>query len=154
VINLRETIKNRRATFANTSLQSTLTEEWQLRYIEVLNWQWSDFDDFKKKYDTSVSPLNFDKRQSILVSQDAMGRMYREGLIDLDAFGDAAGFGVVVLWLKFKPIIEGYREWVFPKDSYSGFEYLANALLKRISDSDPDFMRKMDMFFTIPPVDQ
>ena len=56
--------------------------------------------------------------------------------------------------MKFKPIIEGYRGWEYPKDAFSDLEYLANALSKRFSDSDPDFMKKVNTFFTTPPVNQ
>jgi hypothetical protein len=61
---------------------------------------------------------------------------------------------MVLLWLKFKPIIEGYRGWEYPKDAFSDLEYLANALSKRFSDSDPDFMKKVNTFFTTATVNQ
>ncbi|MGD0805670.1 MAG: hypothetical protein ABSA11_16535 [Candidatus Bathyarchaeia archaeon] len=56
--------------------------------------------------------------------------------------------------MKFKPIIEGYRGWEYPKDAFSDLEYLANALSKRFSDSDPDFMKKVNTFFTTATVNQ
>jgi len=72
-LNMRETAKNRRATFANTMLQSTLTEEWNLRHIEVMNMHWNDFEDFKRKYDSSVDPQIYAKRLSIWASDDRIG---------------------------------------------------------------------------------
>jgi hypothetical protein len=154
IFNMRETMRNRRATWANNMQQSFITEEFQLRFMEVLNWQWSDFDDFKKKYDSSINPHYYAMRHSILTSYDNLGQLYRNGVIDINTFSDIWAFGIVMCWSKFKPIIEGYRGWEYPKGAFSDFEYLADALEKRLSESDPDFGKKMDVFFTIPPVIQ
>jgi hypothetical protein len=154
ILNLKETMKNRRATFANNLQQFWLTEEGQQRYMEVLNMQFSDFEDFKRKYDSSVSSQLFAKRGSILTSYDTMGRQYRDRTIELNMFGSATAFAIVIMWLKFKPIIEGYRGWQYPKDAYSDFEYLANALQKVMVDNDPECMKKINTLFTTPLVAQ
>jgi hypothetical protein len=154
ILNLRETTNNRIATFANNRLQTTLTEDWILRSTEIMNMQWSDFEDFKKKYDSSVDPQIYAKRLSLWASYDSIGRMYRQGTINLDYIGSASGLVMVLAWLKFKPIIVGYRGWEYPNDAFSDFEYIANAYSKRLSDSDPDFMKKVNTFFTTPPVNQ
>ena len=116
--------------------------------------QWTDFDDFKKKYDSSVNPQSYVKRNSILVSYDNLGRQYRSGVIDLDAFGSVSAFALVLTWLKFKPVIEGYRGLEYPKDSFSDFEYLADAFEKRLKNSDPDFMKKINTLSWAKPIDQ
>jgi len=74
--NMKETMLNRRATFTNNLLQSILSEEGQLRYIEVLNMQWTDFDDFVKRYDSSVNPQNYAKRGALWDACDTIGRQY------------------------------------------------------------------------------
>ena len=150
IFNLRETMKNRRVTMANNIQQNLLTEDWQLRFIEVLNMQWSDFEDFKRKYDSSVDTKSFAKRQTVLASYDNLGTQYLLGALDLDYFKGIAAVGIIVTWLKFKPIIEAYRSWEYPVDSFVGFEYLANALLKRYSVSDPDLMKKMNRLLSTP----
>ncbi len=55
-------------------------------------------------------------------------------------------------WHKFKPIIEGYRGWQYPKGAFRDFEYLAGILEKKMIAEDPEFMEKMGTFFETPPV--
>ena len=148
ILNMRETMKNRRATFANNIQQIYYTEEGQLRYMEVMSMQWSDFEDFKSKYDSSVNPKYYAKRQSILAANDMLGFQYRLGIISLDDFSKPTSWGLVATWLKFKPIIEKYREWQYSRDFFSDLEYLANAMMEKMGKSDPEFKEKMNVFFT------
>jgi len=43
-------------------MQSFLSEEGALRWVDLLSMQWNDFEDYKKKYDSSVNPGNYAKR--------------------------------------------------------------------------------------------
>ena len=152
--NMREAIISRRATFSSNQSQYTCSEEWLHMLFDVIHMRWSDFEDFKKRYDSSANTQFFAKRASVLSSFNALGQQYRNGIISLDAFDSLTSFSLVLTWLKFKPIIEGYRGWQYPKDALSDFEYLANALQKRLGVSDPSFMEKMNTFFTTPPANQ
>jgi hypothetical protein len=143
VVNLRETTRNRNAAFANSVQQNMQNKEWQQRFIEVLNMQWRDFDDFRARYDSSVDVENYAKRHSILISYDILGWQLRRGLIGLDFFSDVWALGIVTCWHKFKPIIEGYRGWQYPKGAFRDFEYLAGILEKKLVGEDPEFMKKM-----------
>ena len=105
--------------------------------------QWKDFDDFKKKYDSSVNPQSYFKRNSILVQYDNLGRQYRSGVIDLEAFGSVSAYALVLTWLKYKPIIEGYRGIEYPRDGFSDFEYIAKAFVKKLTDNDAEFMKNI-----------
>ena len=154
VLNIRETMKNRRATTTNNIQQSFLTEEWQRRFLEVMSMQWSDFEDFRKRYDSSVNPQSYVKRNSLLVQYDNLGRQYRSGIIDLDAFGSVSAYALVLTWFKFKSIIETYRGLEYPRDGFSDFEYLAEAFEKRLADTDPDFMKKILSIRWTPKIDQ
>jgi hypothetical protein len=154
VMNLRETTRNRRTSFANNLQINIQDQKWQQLYMEVMNMQWRDFDDFKKRYDSSVDVESYSKRHSVLMGYDILGWQFRKGLVDVDSFTDVWILGIVLCWHKFKPIIEGYRGWQYPKGAYRDFEYLAKVLEKKLSDEDPDFMKKMNTFFMTPVVTQ
>jgi hypothetical protein len=143
VVNLRETTRNRNAAFANSVQQNLQNKEWQQHFMEVLNMQWRDFDDFRARYDSSVDVENYAKRHSILISYDILGWQFRRGLVSVDFFTDVWALGIVTCWHKFKPIIEGYRGWQYPKGAFRDFEYLAGVLEKKLIDDDPEFMKKM-----------
>jgi hypothetical protein len=154
VLNLREINRNRRASFANNLQQNFQNEDWQNRFMETMNMQWIDFEDFKRKYDSSVNRISYARRHSVLISYDNLAQQYRHGVIDLDSFTDIWAFGVVMCWYKYKPIIDAYRGWQYPEGAFSDFEHLADMLQKRLTAKDPDFMSKMNTFFDTFPVDQ
>ncbi len=154
IMNLRETTRNRRATFANNLMQNMQNPEWQQNYMEALNMQWSDFEDFKRKYDSSISEESYGRRMSVWSNWDILGWQLRRGLVDVDSFTELWALGAVMSWRKFKPGVEGYRGWQYPKGTFRDWEYLAGVLEKKMMDDDPDFAKKMDTFFTTPPVNQ
>jgi hypothetical protein len=141
--NMKEAINNRRATFTSNQSQYACSQEWVKMFLDVIHMQWSDFEDFKKKYDSQTNPEYTAKRAAVLSRYDLLGRQYKSGLINLDDIGAASGYTMVITWRKFKPIIEGYRRSEYPKDAYSDFEYVATAMMKKLCDNDPDFAKKV-----------
>ena len=54
--NMKEAMNSRRATFSSNQLQYSGSVEWARLMLEVIGMQWSDFDDFMKRYDSTTSP--------------------------------------------------------------------------------------------------
>ena len=144
IVNLRETIRNRRITFANTSIQTFLSEEGVLRWLEIANMQWKDFDDFVKKYDSTVNKELAAKRLSFRNTCEALGYQYRSGAIDFDTLYNVGGPYVMSCWLKFKPIIERYRKWEWADEMYSNWEFLAEKMEKVAAERDKGFKAKFE----------
>ena len=137
-LNLREANKNRRIIYTNSVMQQLLTEEGVRREWDCYTMQWTDFEDFKRKYDSRVNPVNYSKRLSLWYNYDALGYLYKTGLIDLDTVANIGGGIVLWDWLKFKPIIEEYRKTEMGPDTFSSFEYLAEAVLRVKERVEPD----------------
>jgi hypothetical protein len=110
-LNLRETTRNRRATLSMNIMQSFLSEEGALRWVDLLSMQWKDFDDYVKKYDSSVNRENFAKRAAFWNTCDMLGYQYRAGILDIQTIYNVGGIWIRNAWRKFKPIIEEYRKW-------------------------------------------
>jgi hypothetical protein len=142
ILNIRETMRNRRGTFSSNVRAFSCSEAWVKAYLEASKMQWADYEDFEKKYGWEVNTELATKRYVVLARYDLMGRQYRTGLIDLDDIGAFNGFNLVWTWLKFKPIIEESRRRGLPKNAYSDLEYAAESILKKLSEDDPDLMRK------------
>lgn len=143
IVNLRETTRNRKATFTSSQLQFSSSVEWQKLGMDVFEMKWSDINDFMKKYDSSANPELAAKRLAYLGRYETLGRQVRAGLISLDDIGALNGYNLVALWHKFRPIIENYRETEMPRNVFSEFEYVANAMQKKLTEDDPDFPRKL-----------
>ena len=144
ILNIRETMRNRRGTFSSNARSFSCSEAWIKAYLEAGKMQWTDYEDFMKKYGWEANTELATKRYVVLARYDLMGRQYRTGLIDLDDIGAFNGFNLVWTWLKFKPIIEGTRREIGTKNAYSDFEYAAESIMNKLSDDNPDFMEKMN----------
>jgi hypothetical protein len=140
--NLREATKNRQATLSMNIMQSFLSEEGALRLIDLMNMQWSDFEDFKKKYDSSVNPGSFAKRQAVWNTCEVIGYQYRSGLLDINTIYSVGGYWIRSEWRRFKSVIEEYRKWEAPRDYLENFEYLADVLQRMAEERDPEDNKK------------
>ena len=100
--------------------------------LELLDMQWDDYDDFSKKYDSTVNHDNYSKRSTMFTSFAEMGFTLKEGLIDVKAICDMleGGYHVIQMWNKFEPIFMKHREIYSDPKRYSMFEYLVNELRK------------------------
>ena len=138
MINLREQTRNRRVALANNLLITINSEEGQRKFYELMSMQWTDFEDFKNKYDSSVNPENYIKRYSFWRVCDYVGWQYRQSLVDIETIYYSAGVNILLMWHKFRPVIEAYREWQYGRSYSMNWEYLANALEKMSESDDPE----------------
>ena len=91
---------------------------------------WNDLDYYKRKYDHRVNPENYAKRTSMWNRCNAIGSLYREGLLDLKTlYAGSAGI-ISRMWLKFRTIIEMYRSTDYDVRGFEDWEYLAERLLE------------------------
>ena len=75
-INLRETMRNRKVALTASLMQNFVSEEGSRRFIELLQMEWKDFDDYEAKYDSSVNLDNFAKRNTVWKTCDILGYQY------------------------------------------------------------------------------
>ncbi len=147
VMNLGETRKNRRVVMTSSLIQPFTSLESGKVFIDLLSADWSDFDDFVKKYDSHVNPDYFAKRMSFWTLCDLIGYQFKSGLIDNETVYSVLRGYIVNGWLKFKPIIYEYRRrHEFPADAYDNFEYLANELSKMYKERDPSYKGAVSYF--------
>ena len=139
VLNMRETTKNRKATLTNNLMQFITSTERAKIGMELLSMEWEDFDDFYRKYDSTVNPDNYAKRMVHWGYYEILGVQYRTGLLDVETIYAVSGVSIVNMWLRFKPIIEEYRKFDYGKDFYQNWEYLANDLARIKAVRDPSW---------------
>jgi hypothetical protein len=152
IMNLRETTRNRRVTLTTTLMQSFISEEGSKRFIDLLNMEWKDYDDFYRKFDSSVNPNNFAMRNTVWNICDILGFQYMSGLLDLGTLWSACNSAVPAAWDKFGPIIEEYKKrGEMYSHTYEYFEYLAYELSKIMADTDPSYkiapIYKLDEYY-------
>lgn len=144
IVNLREINKNRKITLTTTMMQPFMTEAGIRLLIDLTTMEWSDLDDFKRRYDSRINPENYAKRIAMWNLCENFGRLYREGLIDLETLYGGSGFTIQIMWVKFKPVIEMYRVSDYTKGHYGNFEYVAEKLNEfQIKKSGEDYNSKL-----------
>jgi hypothetical protein len=95
---------------------------------ELLTCEWTDFDDFQKKYDHTVDPEAASKRFSVWYYWGGLGYLLSQNTIDSDTVYDMVGNAPLAMWIKFKPIIEAYRVREGRPKNWRWFEYLADEI--------------------------
>ena len=142
IMNLRETTRNRRATLTNSLIQTFTTPEFGILWHDFTVMKWSDFEDFKSKYDSRVNPENFSKRIAFWNLCDSIGYQYRTGLIDIGTIYSVAGTWIAYSWEQFGSVIRDYRKSDYPVDMYSNWESLSNVLSDMRKQKDVEWKKK------------
>ena len=106
---LRATERNRKIQLSTSITQRLGTKEFQRDYIELSALDWRDPDDFRKRYDHRVNHESFAQRWSVWGTYDNLGYLLREGLVDRDIMFNSLGFGSVMIWGRYKPVIDDIR---------------------------------------------
>ena len=150
VMVVRNANKSRR-TQVVLNLRSTLfNEEMNRNNIELLSMQWEDFEDFRRKYDSTVDPDKFSRRWKTWSNYEGMGYLLHEGIIDIDMVYNLLGsFGILQLWQKYEPIIMEQRRFYNEPHWFRWWEYLASEISKKRVElglparvTDPDVYTK------------
>jgi hypothetical protein len=102
-----------------------MTEPW----LKVWNLEFTDYDDFKRKYGTYLSANSENAAVlSVLNSFNIMGFLLQKKLVDYEIVRQLP---ISMTWNKVKPIVEGVRKQSNDTSWYEEFEYLYNEVKKR-----------------------
>jgi hypothetical protein len=102
-------------------------DSWILNEME-----WEDYDDYTRKYDSSVNLENFAMRYNNWSFWDGMGLLLKKNLVDKEMIYHllGSGFGVLMNWDKFESVIKEMRVQLDLPELYIWFEYLAEEMMK------------------------
>jgi hypothetical protein len=128
VMILRATERNRKIQLSTNITQRLGTKEFQRDYVEISTLDWRDLDDFRKRYDHSVNHESFAQRWSVWGTYDNLGYLLREGLVDREIMFNSLGFGSVMIWGRYKPVIDDIRVRELGSRWLENFEYLAEQM--------------------------
>jgi hypothetical protein len=139
--------KKRKIEFTNNIMRTLYTEEGWRRYMDIMSVEWTDFEDYKKKYDSTVNREHWAKRHSILSTLDTIGYLYRRGLMDEDTVYQIGG-GSIALWVyaKYIPIMREYRKVSWGADTFINVDYLGKKMYEIKMKRDPSFALDPDYF--------
>jgi hypothetical protein len=98
--------------------------------MDLLDSEWSDYNDYQKKYGASVNKDFYSKRFEVFEFLEGLGYLLHQGLIDIESVYFLMQIGTELQWQKWKPIIYEERKRLDNPDWWIWFEHLANATVK------------------------
>jgi hypothetical protein len=81
---LRINQRNNKIALTTNIMQTLLSEEAQRRWIDLINMEWTDYDDFERKYGSDANPDNYAKRFTVWSSCNVLGHLLRKNVADAD----------------------------------------------------------------------
>ena len=103
--NMKQTLETRKLSFVTSITSQLLSEEGQRRYGELLNMEWTNYDDFEKKYGSDYNLDNYAKRMNVWKTYNTLGMLVREKLIEPEVLWRINDVNPCFMWSKFKDII-------------------------------------------------
>ena len=78
ILTLRNTRLTRQAQLFNQVYQTFSTTELHRNYMELLNYEWKDYEDFERKYGSNTNLDSYSKRASLWLWFNGMGLLMQK----------------------------------------------------------------------------
>ena len=148
ILNMKATLETRRIGLIENISTHVANEEGQKRYFELMNYKWTDYEDFDKKYGSENNPEAAAKRLAMWTDFNTVGMLVRKGMVKAGDVYDMGMGGVPFFWEKYKPIVEETRRRYNGKEYCRDIEFLAGEMVKYVQSRDPSYRvpRKLEKF--------
>lgn len=93
-------------------------------------WEWTDYDDYWKKYGTETNLEAHVKHMNLWKYFDCVGILVKRGLVDLDFMSEMITTSVTRYWDKVEPLMKEYRDRFNSPWQLRWTEYLANEMIE------------------------
>jgi hypothetical protein len=130
----KATIQTRKAQLFMQIYSSFQREEFLRQFIDIMNLEWTDFEDFWGKYGMTNNPEQASKIHSIGTYLEGIGVLVNRKLIDLDLVDELMTGIVERYWDKMEPVIMAQRELFNWPEAYEWTEYLYNEIKRKKSE--------------------
>jgi hypothetical protein len=76
----------------------TTNKDGVKNYLEFISMEWTDYNDFEKKYSSSMNPESYALRESMADWFNKASLLLRYGIMDRKLLYDFFGFSAIALW--------------------------------------------------------
>ncbi|MBN2335226.1 hypothetical protein JXL21_06665 [Candidatus Bathyarchaeota archaeon] len=98
--------------------------------MDLLEWEYTDYDDFQRKYGKENNPEGYSRWIFYINLMEALGPIVREGYLDIRMIALVMSGGIKAIWEKYEPVImENRRRYNWPRWAIE-FEGLYKALIE------------------------
>ncbi len=139
---LQNSNKTRRTQMLMELYQAYRNPEFARAWGEIMEQEYTDFDDYWQKYGSATNRTSWSNWQSVARVFHGVGVLVKRGMVDIDLVEELLATMVFVSWFKMGPILVEFREmransreegkwWLDKYQSLTGFDYLYYELKKR-----------------------
>ena len=128
--NMKHTLETRQAQFMMQLNESMTNVEAYKNWIELMNMEWTDLDDYERKWGAGCNLEAAAKRVSLWWRYGFLGQLLRRDLVDREWLYKAFGNMVLQQWFKWEPILMRIRKLFNDPQYGADFEYIAKEMIK------------------------
>lgn len=128
--NLQTNIETRQIQLLMDLSQMITSQEGMKRWAEWLSMEWTDYEDFEKKYSSDINPDSFALRFSLSWWLEKMGFLVKHGMIKPELIWEFWPTAVLQSWSKFKEINLKQRVVYGQPLMWNNWEYLYNEIAR------------------------
>ena len=103
---------------------------------EFTRWEWDDYDDWERKYESDVDSLSL--RYTLGTFYEGIGVLMARGLIDPTLVDDLMSSAIMSYWRKIEPVVEEARKRSGYPQRFEWQEYLYNQILAISEKQHPE----------------
>ena len=149
VLTVRNTNRARKTQVVLNLSNLMYSEETNRKYLNLLSMQWEDFDDFLRKYDSTVNPDHFAMRWRQWMFYNNLGYMLNQKIVDVDmVYNMVGGPSAVQFWDKFRPIVMEQRKMYDDPNWFGWWEYLMEEIHKYREENNLTSNLETDIYKT------
>jgi hypothetical protein len=138
--NMKLTLETRRISIIDNLSSRIVNSEGMRNYFTIMNYEWTDYEDFEKKYGSDNNVDSAARRYSLWSDYNQMGTMLRKGVITIEDLYGMGMLGIIFIWEKYKDIIYEGRRRYNGRNYMKDFEYFADEMQRYVRKDDPDYV--------------
>jgi len=108
--------------------------EFVKRKSRVANFEFTDFEDYDRKFGPQSNSEEFDDHFSVATFYEGIGILIKRGLIDPGLIDDMMSDSVLTFWVKYRDVFYGIRRKYNQPTAAEHIEYLYESILKIVRE--------------------
>jgi hypothetical protein len=123
-MNMKNTLETRQAQMLMNLYERWNEPTFQNTWLETVYWEYSDYEDFQRKYGRTSNPEGYGKFMMIGTFFEGLGIFVKRGLIDATLVDDMMSVYIITFWERFESFIMELRKRRRLPTYYENMEYL------------------------------
>ena len=126
---LRNQNRTRETQWITQLLQRKIDQQAMVQFMEIMDAEWNDYEDFMRKYDSSVDLKHAATRNAQWSFYEMLGELVEDNRLDVDLVYKFFNMRCLLMWFKYETVIKEIRKGPLDRDYMDNFEVLAGKMI-------------------------